>query len=918
VRRLATVLVRLFPAEFRSRYGAELGDMLARRAREVRRRDGLLAASRMMLFQSTDLVLAARAERRATRSRTGGGARRSAGGEGLAPPPPPSTGPRGSARWRGTLASDLRLAARALRRSPGFLLAAGLTLALGIGATTAIFTVLNGVLLAPLPYPDPDALVAVWLSSPELGYDRIDHTTSSYLTFRDNNDLFAELGTYRPGTATIAGSGEPERVDSMGVSDGALRALGARAAVGRLYAPGDVEPGAVPKLILGHGFWQRRFGGDAAVVGDTIMIDGAAAEVIGVLQPGFRFLDAQPAVYWPIRLDPAAMPTVLSFDYRVIGRLAPGVSREQAASALTALIPASVERYRWLTPQQAQDWALSARVRPLKEAIVGNVGGLLWILFGSVSIVLLIACVNVANLFLVRAETRRQEIAVRTALGASRAVLVRQFVVESVALGIVGGLGGLLLAYVGVPLLLGLAPSSLPRAASVGVDPVALAFCFLVSALAGLVFGVFPISYYGAPDLVPALKAAGRGASEGRRGNHMRSLLVVAQVALALVLLVGAGLLVRSFLALGAVDPGVSEPQRALTFRLALPPGDYPDEEEAVLAYERILSGIAAIPGVEAAGAASGLTMEFHSNQNSFLAEDVPAADDVGVLNGAYKAVAGDYFEAAGIPLLAGRAITWDDVRGRRPVGVVTESLARHFWGSAQAALGHRIRHSGDDPWREIIGVVGDVRDRGLREAPTPVAFWPVVVYDFLGFDSWLRRDMAFVVRSRTGDPAGLLPQVREAVWAVDPDLPLAGVDTLDAVVSRYLAGTSFALVMLTVAAVLAVTLGTIGIYGVIAYAFAQRRREIGIRIALGAADTAIRAMVLRHGLIVGGAGVLAGLAGAVALTRFLQALLFDVGTLDPLTYGVAALLTGGVAMLASYLPALRATRVDPVEALRR
>ncbi|MGD8817165.1 MAG: ABC transporter permease [Acidobacteriota bacterium] len=916
MRRVTAVLMRLFPGEFRARYGAELGDLLAQRARDVRRNDGWLAASRMLLFQSTDLVLAARAERRAARSGVGA-ARALRGGKVTATPSlSPQRGPRGLARWRALIAGDLRLALRALQRAPGFLLAAGLTLAIGIGATTAIFTVINGVLLAPLPYPDPDSLVAVWLASEPLGYDAIDHTTSSYLTFRDNNDVFAEFGTYTSGSATITGDGdEPERVDTMGVTDGALRALGAHAELGRLYAPADVEPGAAPKLLLSYGFWQRRYGGDAGIVGDLITIDGQSAEVIGVLPADFRFLDAEPSVYWPIRLDPNEMPTVLSFDYKVLGRLAPGVTEEQASAALSSLLPASIERYQWLTPEQAEGFALRVRVRPLKEAVVGNVGRVLWILFGSVGIVLLIACANVANLFLVRAETRRQEIAVRTALGASRGVLVRQFIVESVLLGVIGGFGGLLVAYAGVPLLLGLAPSSLPRAAEIGVDPLTLGFCFVISCLAGLVFGIFPVSYYGAPDLVPALKAGARGASEGRRGNRLRSLLVVGEVALALVLLVGAGLMVRSFLALGTVDSGLRDPQRALTFRVALPRGDYPDNDQAVLAFEQILTRIEAIPGVESAGAASGLTMEFHSNQNSFLAE---GAADNDVINGAYKAVAGDYFEAAGIPLLAGRTITWDDVRQRNPVGLVTESLAKHYWGSAQAAIGQRIRHAGNDPWREIIGVVGDIRDGGLRDAPPPVAFWPVVVYDFLGFDSWLRRDLAFVVRTRTDDPAALLPQVREAVWAVDPNLPLSGVDTLDAVVRRYMASTTFMLVMLAVAAAVAVLLGTIGIYGVIAYAFAQRQREIGIRIALGAANGAIRAMVLRHGLMVGGAGVLVGLAGAFGLTRFLQSLLFETGTLDPLTYVIAALLTGGVAVVASYLPALRATRVNPVETLRR
>jgi len=914
VKRYTALLMRLFPAEFRERYGAEVGDLLAERALAVRRSEGRLGVARLLVLQSTDLLLAAHAERRSTRSRSA--ARRAPGSA----PGPMSPGPhrRGPARLLDAIANDARLAWRALRRAPGFLSIAALTLALGIGATTAIFTVVNGVLLAPLPYPDADALVIVWHRAAPLDAERIDHTSSTYLTIRDDNRVFDEIGTWMPGEATITGGADPERVDSVGVTDGALRALGARPVVGRLYTPADTEAGAEPKVILGHGFWQRRYGGDRGVVGETLQIDGQAVEIIGVMGADFRFVGEQPAVYWPIRLDEAAMPTVLSFDYQVLARLAAGVTIEEANIDVTRLIPASVERYAWISPEQIDEWQLTGNVRPLKEAVVGDVGSLLWVLFGTVSIVLLIACANVANLFLVRAEARRQEIAVRTAMGASRGVLVRQFLFESVLLGIIGGVGGLAIAAAAVPLLLKLTPTALPRVADIGVDPGTLAFCFAVSTLAGVLFGVFPLSHYGTAELVPALKEGGRAASGGRRGNRLRSTLAVAEVALALVLLVGAGLMVRSFFALRGVDAGLHEPQRVLTFRLALTRGEFPQEDQAILAYEQLLQRIAEVPGVEYAGAVSGLTMERRSNQNSFLAEGVSPDERGGVLNGVYKAVAGDYFEAAGIPLLAGRTISWDDISNRRPVGLVTDRVARHFWGSAEAAVGKRIRHSGDDPWREVIGVVGDVRDGGLRREPPAVAFWPVVVQDFLGFESWLRRDMAFVVRARAGEVTGLLPGVRDAVWSVDADLPLADVATLDALVARDLATNSFALVMLVIAAGVAVALGTIGIYGVVAYAFAQRRREIGIRIALGAANGDIRSMVLRQGALVAAVGVLAGLAGAIGLARFLQSLLFDVGTLDPLTYIAAALVTGGVALLASYVPALRATRVDPVETLRR
>jgi len=384
------------------------------------------------------------------------------------------------------------------------------------------------------------------------------------------------------------------------------------------------------------------------------------------------------------------------------------------------------------------------------------------------------------------------------------------------------------------------------------------------------------------------------------------------------VLLIGAGLMVRSSRALRSVDPGFSDPRSALTFRLSLPPAEAPDDDQAIAVYERVVGQIAQIPGVTAVGAISGLTMEGRSNQNSFLAEGVAVDPTDGALRGAYKAIAGDYFAAAGIPVVAGRSIDWRDIRERRPVGVVTETLAREFWGSAGAAIGKRIRHAGNDPWREIVGVVGDVRDGGLRGAPRPVAFWPVLVEDFLGFDSWLRRDMAFVVRARRVDPLALVGQVREAVWAVNPNLPLADVGTLDRLVERDLAGTSFTLSMLLTAAVVAVALGTIGIYGVISYVFEQRTREIGVRVALGARHADVLAMVLRQGVAIGTVGVGIGVLAAAGLSRFLASQLFGIEALDPSTYVLAGAAVLALVVLASAVPARRAARADPLVSLRR
>ncbi len=917
--RVAGLLILLFPAAFRLRYGSEVVGLLRDRAADVRRREGIPGMVRMWSFEISDLLRAAYAERRFVR-RAGGGqdnrvTRRPGGTAGGVEPPRR----RSVGGMMDELARDLRHARRTLARAPGFAAVVIITLALGIGATTAIFTVVDGVLLKPLPYPDADDLFAVYHRVPPLGADTVNHTSSTFLTYHAENRSFEQFGAWNPTEVVATGRDEPERVDAVAMTEGVLRALRAQPRLGRGFSEQDTLPGAPMVVILTHGYWARRFGADEGIVGRDIRIEGQAAEVVGVMPPDFVFLGEASSLYVPLHFDRNAMPTVLSFDYRVVARLAPRTTPEAAAADLERLIPMSVERYAWLPAEQVQEWQLGINLRPLKESVVQDSGAVLWILQGTVGLVLLIACANVANLLLVRAEGRRREIALRTAIGASRGRLTRQFLVESSVLTALGALAGLALAYAAVPMMLRLTPAALPRAGEIGVDARVLLFTLLISAVAAVVFSLFPIAYYGASDLVPALKEGGHGAGSGRRRHRVRGALAVAEVALALVLLVGAGLMIRSFQALRDVDPGFSDPGRAMIFRLALPAGDYPDEDRALAAYEAVIARIAEVPGVTHVGAISGLTMEGRSNQNSFMAQDVALGDEgEGVLRGAYKAMAGDYFGAAGIPLIAGRSITWDDIRERRRVGLVTETLAREFWGEPSAALGKQIRHSGDDPWREVIGVVGDVRDGGLRSAPRSVAFWPVIVEDFLGFDVWLRRDMAFVVRTDRANPFDVLPQVRDAVGSVDPNLPLADIGTLDRVVARNMASTSFILAMLLLAAGVAVALGTIGIYGVISYVFSQRTREIGIRVALGATTGDVRGMVLRQGALIGVLGVGIGVGAAIALARFLTAQVYGVGTMDPATYLGASLAVGGVALLASYVPALRTTAVDPLDALRR
>jgi len=915
--RVVGLLLRFFPPGFRDRYGADVVDLVGQQSAEVRRREGLFGVLRLWAFQMSDLGRAAWAERRAERHPSSLPSLRSATTMNAPVSPHGSSGRGGRLRGLpGAFAQDARYAVRMLWSAPVFTAVAVVTLALGIGATTAIFTVIDGVLLTPLPYDDPDELVAVYLRVPSVGQSRINHTSSTFLTFRDRNTAFDAIGAWRAAEVPVTGFDEPEQVSTVMVTEGVLPALRAQPFLGRGFAAEDALPEAPQTVILGNGYWQRRFGGDEAVIGETIHIAGFSAQIIGVMPSGFLFLSREPALYVPIQLDANEMPSVLSFDYHVLGRLGAGVSIDEANRDLDRLIPVSVERYAWIPADQLEEWNLESNVRPLKEEVVRDIGSTLWVLFGTVSLVLVMACANVANLFLVRAEGRRREIAVRTAVGASRGQLTRQFLVESVILAVLGGAAGLAVAYASLPGLMRLAPSALPRLDEIAIDPTVLLFTLAVASLSGMIFGLFPIAYYGSPDLVPALKEGGHGSGTERRRHRVRTVLVVGEVALALVLLIGAGLMIRSFQALRVVDPGFKEPGQALTFRLTVPPAEVSDDE-AIAVYEQILDQVSRIPGVTEVGAISGLTMEGRSNQNSFLAEGVPVGEG-GPRRGAYKAIAGDYFGATGVPILAGRSVTWDDIRNRRPVGLITETLAREFWGEPSAALGKRLRHSGNDPWREIIGVVGDVRDGGLRSAPRAVAYWPVVVEDFLGFDVWVRREMAFVVRTEGRNPLDVVPDVRRAVWSVNRNLPLADIGLLEDLIARDLAPTSFMLAMLGIAAGVAVLLGTVGIYGVISYVFSQRTHEIGVRVALGATHADVRRMVLRQGAVVGSAGVAIGLVSAVGLTRFLSAFLYGVGSIDVATYAFGAVTVAGVALLASYLPARRAMRVDPLDSLRQ
>jgi putative ABC transport system permease protein len=817
------------------------------------------------------------------------------------------------------LPRQLRYVIRKLTRAPLFTFTAIVTLAVGIGANSAIFSVVNGILLKPLPFEDPDRLVGLWHTAPGLGFDQVNQSPALHFTYRDENRVFEDVAMWDNRQVAVTGLEEPEQLPALLVTAGFFELLGVRPQVGRTFTEEDDLPGGARTIMLGYGYWQRAFGGDPTAIGRTLTVQGEPHEIIGVAPPYFEFARGNPDVIMPSRLDRARV-SIGNFDYQGIARLQDGVTVEQANTDIARMIPLATELFPGGIPlAMLENAGFAPLIHSLKQDFVGDVGNVLWILLGTVGLVLLIACANVANLFLVRAEGRQREVAVRSAIGAGRGHVARQFLWESGALGLAGGLAGLGLAYAGTKGLISLAPEGLPRVDQIGLDPVVLGFTLVVSILAGVLFGLFPVLRYRRLSLVSALKEGGRGNSVGRERHRARNGLVVAQVALALVLLVGSGLMVRSFQALRRVDPGFDRPGEVLTFRIHIPQAEVQDAEEAALVIEEIARRLEAIPGVASVGPSFSVTMDGFDSNDAVWVEDHPMPPDQIPPIRRMKWIGGGYFETMENDVLAGRALTWADVHDRSDVVVITENMAREYWPDPASAVGRRIGtgEPSDIRWREIVGVVGDVRDDGVAQDPVSVVYWPYATQALFANELFVQRYMAYAIRTETSDPRSILPEVREAVWAVNSNLPLAQIRTLDEILERSMARTSFTLIMLAIAAVVALLLGTIGIYGVISYVVSQRTREIGVRIALGASRATVSRLVLAQGAALAGIGVVIGWAAAFGLTRLMGSLLHGVEASDPLTYAVVAGAIGAVALAASYLPARRASGVDPVTALR-
>jgi predicted permease len=816
---------------------------------------------------------------------------------------------------------DLRHGSRALRRAPAFTLVAVLTLACGIGATTAVFSVVQGVLINPLPFADADALVSLKHTALDTASGPVGMTGALLATYAKENRSFQKLGIWSRGTSNLTGGVMPEEVASVNVSAGTLPALGVQPMMGRWFSDADHTPGSAETVILTHGYWQRRFGSDPSLVGREVTIDARPRTVVAVLPAAFQFLDEAPEILLPLRFEPGTL-TLGGFSYEGIARLAPGVTVEQAQADLARLIPIWLETWPTFPGIDRAEFAkaeLRPLVRPLKQELVGGVANVLWVIMGTVGIVLVIACANVANLALVRAEGRHHELATRAALGASRLRIARGMMLESLVLGLAGGALGVPLAWAGLRLLAALEPTALPRLHEIELDATVLLFAASVSVVCAVLFGSIPALKYTGRGVALALHAGGRSVSDSRERQRTRGALVVLQVALALVLLVGSGLMIRTFVALRAVQPGFTDPHHVQLVRVTIPEAQVPDAEHVFRLQRRMREGLGAIPGVSDVSFTGNVPMApGERNRSSIYREDATTADAERLAELRwYRYVTPGYFRTIGTRLVAGRDFTWTDLEEYRPVAVISENLAREMWHEPTAALGKRIREGADSPWREVVGVVGDVYDNGVHKEAPRIAYWPSIMETFQGQDLNVRRSVTFAIRTDRAGTDALLTDVRNAIRAINADVPLTRVRTLGDVYDRSMASSSFALVMLVIAAAMALGLGVVGIYGVIAYAVAQRRREIGIRVALGASHREVKRLFVRQGVALGVVGVLCGAAGAALVTRLIGSLLFGTNPLDPMTYGIVSLGLVATAALASFVPAHSATRVDAAQLLR-
>lgn len=817
-----------------------------------------------------------------------------------------------------------RQVGRTLRRNPWFATASLLTLAIGIGANTAVFSVVNTVLLKPLPYPHAERLISIQHTAPGAagllsasGDLRL--SPSMFFTYADHNRSFDAIGAWTAATATVTGQGEPEEARTIAVTKGVLEALGVQPAIGRWFSEADQSPGAPRTVMLSYGYWQRRFGGDASVIGRSLTVNAQPVQIVGVMPAGFRVVDTEAELIVPFQFNRAQL-ILPGFFLRSVARLKPGATLQSASADIRRMVPVWMSSWPappGVNPRNWERWRITPALRPLRQDVVGHIEQGLWVVMGTIAIVLLIACANVANLLLVRAEARQRELAVRAALGAGRSRLVGELLVESLALALFGGLLGTGLGAALLKAVVAIGPASLPRLNEIGMDGKTAMFALGISLIAGLLLGLIPAWRYTRPKIGLALRAAGRSATDSRQKHRTQNVLVVAQVALALVLLVCSGLMIRTFQALHRVQPGYAGPEKILTFRIGIPPALIPEPERVARTQQQIQEKLAALPGVSSVGFASTIPTDgLPPNWDSIGVEDRPTPPGQFPPLRRFKNISPGFLEAMGTRLVAGRSYRWVDLLDRRPVILISDNLAREYWGDPQAALGKRIGFFGN--FREVIGVVQDVYDNGVQDTAPATVYWPIFGGNLLPpGPPAATRNVTFTLRSARTGSDGFLRQVEQAVWSADANLSVAAVQTMADLQARSMARTSFTLVMLAIAGGMALVLGLIGIYGVLAYTVAQRKSEVGIRIALGAHPRAVKRMFVQEGLALAAVGVAMGLGIAAGISRFLSALLFQVKPFDPATYAATATILVLAAGMASYLPAWRAAKLDPITILR-
>jgi putative ABC transport system permease protein len=799
---------------------------------------------------------------------------------------------------------DVRFGVRMLFKSPTFTIVAVIALALGIGANSAIFSVVNTVLLRPLPYKDPDRLVMVWEDDTKHGYPRDTPAAANYMDWKNQNQVFEGMAAVADLSFSLTGVGEPEQIEGQRVSTNLFPLLGVEPQLGRTFTPEEDQTGANHVVVMSYGLWQRRFGSDVSVIGKPLTLNGASYIVVGVMPPSFQFPNPENNLWVPLGFTAKEAANRGSHYLEVLARLKPGVTQQQAQAEMNTIASRLAQQY----PDQNTD--LGAAVTSLHEHVVGDIKPALLVLLGAVGFVLLVACANVANLLLARAAVRQKEIAVRVALGASRLRLIRQFLTESILLAALGGGFGLLLSLWGIRILKIFIPENISQAKNITIDAKVLIFTLLVSLLTGLIFGLAPALQASNFNLNETLKEGGRDSASGSRGNRLRALMVIAEVAVSLVLLIGAGLLINSFLRLRHINPGFRT-DNLLTMKVELPKLKYPDQARRASFYTELLSRIEALPGVNSAAVTTNLPLYRQGNSTSVSFEGRPEPAPGQEIIVATRVISPHYFQTMGIQLTQGRQFVEQDRADSPNVAIISEAMARKYWPD-EDPVGKRLtpgKPEKPEDWMTIIGVAKDIHQFELTADPKPQLY---LTYTQAGF--FAPHDL---VVSTNVAPLGLATTVRRTVWEVDKDQPVSNIRTMEDMLSTSIARQRFSMLLLGIFAALALVLAATGIYGVMSYSVAQRTHEIGIRMALGAQPHDVLKLAVGEGLKLVMIGMGLGLAAAFILTRLMASLLYGISSTDPATFIVISLVLMGAGLIASYIPARRVTKVDPMIALR-